>query len=190
LEQYDKYFEYLKTRSRLALLYRRVWLYPRLNAQLRGRTLDIGCGIGDMLKSRPGSVGVDVNPSLVEYCRSRGLDARLMELDRLPFDADVFQSIILDNVLEHIAEPEKLLSESRRVLCPAGRMVVGVPGSYGYTLDSDHKHFYSESQLHARMAKAGFRAIRTLYSPLRSRHLDSTLAWYCLYGVYEKRDAH
>jgi SAM-dependent methyltransferase len=189
LDQQDVYFEYLKTRGTLALLYRRGWLYPRLNAQLSGKVLDIGCGIGDMLKARRGAVGVDVNPRLVDYCRRQGLDAHLMSADRLPFESATFEGVVLDNVLEHISDPRPLLTESRRVLAKGGRMVIGVPGSFGFTLDADHKQFYSESQLHQRMCDVGFAVVRTLYSPFKSRTLDSKLAWYAVYGVYEKRDA-
>lgn len=189
MEQYESYFEYLRTRGLLALLYRRTWLYPRLNWQLRGKVLDIGCGIGDMLKARGNCVGADVNPRLVEYCRRQGLDAHLIADDRLPFETGTFDGVILDNVLEHIPDPRPLLAEAQRVLCPRGRMVVGVPGSYGYTLDPDHKHFYSEAQLHARMASAGFTKVHTFYSPFRSEWLDSRLAWYAIYGVYESTGA-
>jgi len=189
LQQYDAYFRYLKTRSRLALMYRRAWLYPRLSAQVRGRVLDVGCGIGDMLKARRGTVGVDINPHLVEYCRNQGLDAHLMEPNQLPFESGSFDGAILDNVLEHIADPGPLLAEIHRVLRAEARFIVGVPGAFAYTLDPDHKHFYSESQLHARMNSAGFALIRTLYSPFRSSSLDSSLRWYAIYGVYEKRFA-
>jgi SAM-dependent methyltransferase len=187
LEQYDTYFQYLKTRSRLALAYRFFWLYPRLSAQFRGSVLDIGCGIGDMLKSRRGTVGVDVNPQLVEYCRTRGLEAHVMKPDELPFETGRFDGVILDNVLEHIVDPEPLLAEVRRVLRPMARVVVGVPGTYGYGLDPDHKHFYSEAELHARMNRAGFDTVRTLYAPFRSKFFDAKLASYSIYGVYRKR---
>src|SRR5437899_2599813 len=99
----DHYFEYLQTRSALALSYRRWWLYPRLARRLEGLTLDIGCGIGDMLAFRPNTVGVDVNIRLVEHCRSLGFDACLMQPDVLPFEDGHFDSVLLDNVLEHIA---------------------------------------------------------------------------------------
>jgi SAM-dependent methyltransferase len=188
LAQYDTYFQFLKTRSRLALLYRRLWLYPRLSARLRGSVLDIGCGIGDMLESRHGTIGVDVNPRLVEYCRARGLEAYLMKPDELPFEGGRFDGVILDNVLEHILDPEPLLTEVRRVLRPKARVVVGVPGSYGYTLDPDHKHYYSEADLRARMNSAGFSPVLTLYAPFRSNFFDARLASYAIYGIYSKRE--
>ena len=106
----DQYFDYLMQRSRLGSLYRRHVLYPRLVRRLRGRMLDVGCGIGDMLAFRPDSVGVDINQRTVEYCRQRGLTAHRMDVDRLPFDDGTFDSVLLDNVLEHIAEPAALLA--------------------------------------------------------------------------------
>jgi len=140
-----------------------------------------------MLKSRRGMVGVDINPRLVEYCREQGLEAHLMKPDELPFENGRFDGVILDNVLEHIADPEPLLGEIHRVLRVSGRVIVGVPGAFGYTLDPDHKHFYSEVQLHARMNGARFTRLRTLYSPFRSSLLDSRLPWYSIYGVYGKQ---
>lgn len=186
MESYDTYFEYLKTRSRLALAYRRIWLYPRLARQMSGRVLDVGCGIGDMLRFLRDGVGVDINPRLVEYCRSQGLQAHQMSADHLPFTSGSFDAVTLDNVLEHIETPEPLLQEIGRVLRRGGRFVVGVPGSLGYALDSDHKRFYSETQLHARVQSAGFRHVKTLHSPFRWGLLDSRLSWYAIYGVYEK----
>jgi SAM-dependent methyltransferase len=186
VERYDEYFEYLKTRSRLALAYRRLWLYPRLARALKGRVLDVGCGIGDMLKFLRGSVGVDINPKLVDYCRSQGLEAHVMAADRLPFESESFDGVTLDNVLEHIAEPEPLLKEIDRVLRPGGRFVVGVPGTLGYSLDPDHKRFYSEAGLHERVRRAGFVHVKTLHSPFAWRFLDTRLAWYAIYGVYQK----
>jgi len=104
---YDEYFAYLSSRSRLGHLYRKHWLYPRLNKRLHGRALDVGCGIGDMLSFRPGMVGTDINRRTVEYCIERGFDAKLMLVDTLPFSDREFDSVLLDNVLEHIPDPAR-----------------------------------------------------------------------------------
>jgi SAM-dependent methyltransferase len=184
VEQHDAYFEYLKSRGRLALLYRRLWLYPRIARHLRGRALDVGCGIGDMLRFRANTVGADINPKLVDHCRSLGLTAYAMTPDRLPFESGSFDSVILDNVLEHIAAPQPLLAEIHRVLPAGGSFVVGVPGQLGYESDPDHKRYYSELQLHACMRTAGFANVAVLYSPFRCSALSSRLRFYALYGVY------
>ena len=186
--EYEQYFAYLKERSRLGLWYRSYWLYPVICRQLRGRVLDVGCGIGDMLRFRPGTVGVDINPATVAFCREQGLDARLMEPDCLPFADAEFDSVSLDNVLEHIQEPMPLLSEIRRVLRREGTLVVGVPGHRGFGADPDHKVFYDEPVLRDTLAKAGFTWTRTLRMPLPINALSKRLRSFCLYGVFTPSD--
>jgi SAM-dependent methyltransferase len=183
---YDEYFRRLMGRSWRGALYRRHWLYRRIAKRLRGRALDLGCGIGDMLRYRPETVGVDVNPNTVDFCRKEGLHAHRMELNQLPFDDKSFDSVLMDNVLEHIAEPALLLGEVRRVLRFSGRLVVGVPGYRGYSSDPDHKVFYDERGLQQRLASEGFQLREFFYTPLvRSRWLDQRLRQYCIYGVFE-----
>jgi len=183
----EQYFRYLKTRSQLALLYRRWWLYPRLARRLRGRTLDIGCGVGDLLAYRPNTVGVDVNSYAVRHCRALGLDAHQMQPDVLPFADGSFDSAVLDNVLEHIVFPNPLLAEVRRVVRADGTLIVGVPGIRGWKCDADHKVFYGEAELRARIESAGFRWIDTFFSPLsRSRWLDRGFRLYVIWCEFER----
>lgn len=180
------YFEYLRTRNLTGLLYRKYWLYPRLRRELQGRVLDVGCGIGDFLDSYPGAVGVDINARAVDWCRRKGLDARQMEVDHLPFDDASFQGVVLDNVLEHVKDPTELLKEIRRVLVPGGRLVVGVPGPRGYAADPDHKVFYDEPGLDTVLATAHFGKRGSFHMPFECEPLGRRLAQYCIYGVFEK----
>ncbi|PHM21773.1 MAG: hypothetical protein CK604_05270 [Curvibacter sp. PD_MW3] len=183
--QYDEYAAYLQRRSKLGKWYRKHWLYPRLSTCLKGGLLDIGCGIGDMLAYRPGSVGVDVNPHNVTYCRERGLDAKVMDPDQLPFAEASFDSVLLDNVLEHIEQPSNLLAEIARVLRPGGHLLIGVPGHRGQASDPDHKQFYDEAALLRLASQSGFRIIQFLYSPLwRSNCLSQRLRQYCIYSLW------
>ncbi len=183
---FAQYHAYLKGRSLTGYLYRRFFLYPQLTRHLHGKVLDIGCGIGDMLKFRRGTTGVDINPLNVEECRKSGLEAHVMEVDVLPFEGGVFNGAVLDNVLEHIANPGPLLSEVWRVLSNNGVLICGVPGEKGYASDPDHKVFYDEEALISLLHDAGFEKKHIFFMPWRSKLLNETMRQYCLYGVFGK----
>jgi SAM-dependent methyltransferase len=188
--QHDEYFAYLMRRSAAGDLYRRYLLYPRLARRLTGFTLDLGCGIGDFVQFRAQTIGVDINPLAVAHCQNRGLDVRSMLPDQLPLGDAGLDSVLLDNVLEHIAEPQPLLAEIRRTLKPGGRLLVGVPGLRGWDFDLDHKVFYDEARLVETLGRAGFTAIETFYSPLwRSRWLSKALRQYCLFMLFVAQPA-
>lgn len=186
MSDYD-YFDSLIQRKRIGLWYRNIWLYPRMSRHLSGRMLDVGCGIGDMLRYRPQTVGVDVNPRAIAYCRGRGLTAQQMKPDQLPFPDAVFDSVVLDNVLEHLERPEPLLAEIRRVVRPGGIFLVGVPGERGFACDPDHKHHYPETTLVRCMQTAGFEPEKLFHQPFRSRLLDRHFRYYAIYGVFRRR---
>lgn len=183
----EQYSAYLAKRSWIGSVYRSVLLYPRLCRYLKGRALDIGCGIGDMLKFRPGTIGVDVNPFNVDICTQRGLTTQVMDIDVLPFPDGSFDSALLDNVLEHIESPERLLAETFRVLVPNGRLIVGVPGVKGQQSDPDHKVFYGESALMALAKGNGFTVDKFFHMPLcKSKWLSANVRQYCIYSVWVK----
>ena len=187
MANHNQYFKYLMHRSSLGKFYRKYWLYPRLCRRLKGRTLDIGCGIGDMLAFRPHTVGVDINRHAVDFCSERGFEAHLMELDVLPFRDSSFESALLDNVLEHIPEPDSLLEEVYRILLPGGRLLVGVPGILGWKSDLDHKVFYDELKISECVEKHGFLHINTFHTPIcRSSWLSNRLRQYCIYSVFQR----
>ena len=180
-----EYFKYLKTRSTIGLLYRKFWLYPRLNIYLEGKTLDIGCGIGDLLSYRKNTFGADINKNMVDWCKSQGYEAELIKNSILPFEDASYDSVIMDNVLEHIKDPEIILNEVRRVLIADGVFVVGVPGSYGFSIDPDHKVFYSSDKLVQIITAFGFKKKRLFNMPFSLKFLDKSLRQYCVYGVFK-----
>jgi SAM-dependent methyltransferase len=178
----QQYFEYLQSRSFIAEVYRSNYLYPKLNRYLKGRLLDVGCGIGDMLAFRPNSIGVDINALNVEFCKQRGYEAYEMAIDKLPFEDASFDSILLDNVLEHITAPVPLLKEIKRVMRKGAVLLIGVPGVKGQSSDPDHKVFYDEISLKSLASKLGFNVNVMLYSPLwKSDYLSKTVRQYCIY---------
>ena len=102
---------------------------------------------GQFVKHCRGSKGVDINSDCVEFCQKHGLDVVKMENDRLPFEDTSFDTIVLDNVLEHIMDPLPLLHECSRVLTRHGRLIILVPGQKGFKRDADHKKFYDHNSL-------------------------------------------
>lgn len=166
-----------------AWLYRRYFLYPLLRRHIQGRVVDVGCGIGDFLAYYRNAVGLDVDADNIEFCRSRGLEAYPITAAVYPFAENTFDSAILDNVLEHLVDPDLTVTEISRVLRPDGTLVVGVPGIVGYAADPDHKVFYSESALIQYLEAREFRVLRTIHTPVRSAYLHGKISPYCVYAV-------
>ena len=186
MNDFDGYFSYLSKRSSLGRLYRKYFLYPKLSKRLRGGTLDIGCGIGDFLSFKTHTIGVDINPYTVEYCKTQGLNAHVMQPDQIPFPENTFDSVLLDNVLEHLHSPAKLLFEIKRVLRSDGIVLVGVPGEKGWQSDPDHKVYYDENSLTICLEEAGFNLQRIFYMPIgKSSLLSRIMRQYCIYAVFQ-----
>jgi SAM-dependent methyltransferase len=130
---------------------------------------------------------LDINPKLVEYCRALGLDARVMDVDELPLEAASADSALLDNVLEHIAEPQPLLGEIHRVLRLGGVFVVGVPGVKGWHSDPDHKVFYDKRMLVQTVQAMGFDFSHHFFLPwFESDWLSRRVRQYFVYAVFRK----
>jgi SAM-dependent methyltransferase len=97
------------------------------------RVLDLGCGPGGITRGLADAVspsgevvGVDADEVYLELARAAVPAARFERADAadLPFDDDSFDVAFLSAVLQHVASPEAVLAEVRRVVRPGG--VVGV----------------------------------------------------------------
>lgn len=101
------------------------------------RVLDVGCGVGGALGSlmRAGArcTGVDIDTDRLGLCRQRlelhGRDAVTMQGDayRLPFDDASFDIVVCTDVLEHVPDRRRLISEYARVLRPGGVLYLAFP---------------------------------------------------------------
>ena len=88
----------------------------------------------------------------------------------LPFEDDAFDLVWASEVIEHVADTARWLSEVRRVLAPRGRLLVTTP-SHGRLLLAiggieryseplgDHLHLYSKRSLRSLLDDFGFAAI-------------------------------
>ena len=92
------------------------------------RVLEVGCGWGDLagwVARETGAevVAVDLSPCMVELAREAGVDARLADVQDLPFGNEMFDVAIAAWMLYHVPDLERALSELARVLRPGGRLV-------------------------------------------------------------------
>ncbi len=178
----DLYFEYLNSISLKAKIYRKWVLYPRLSAELIGKCLDVGCGLGAFITYRSNTIGVDINPMCVEFCRSQEQEVCEFNGSDLPFEESSFDSLILDNVLEHISQPSALLNDFARGLKPRGKLLIGVPGRKGYASDPDHKIYYTRESLQLLLNEYGFDELNSFEMPFSG--LSDKLKSHCVYSTF------
>lgn len=92
------------------------------------RVLEVGCGQGwasEWIKQEVGAevVAVDQSERMVELTRRRGVDARVGDVQDLPFEDASFEAALAAWMLYHVPELDRGLSELARVLRPGGRLV-------------------------------------------------------------------
>lgn len=186
-QKHLKYSNYLKKRNFKGLIYRNFFLYPKIAKHLSGKCLDIGCGIGDFLKFRgKETYGIDINENTIEYCKSQNLNVKIFD-EIIPYPYETFDSILLDNVLEHIDKPNILFKEILRVLNKKGKLLIGVPGVKGFKFDPDHKIYYDENKLDKVIDYNFYKKLKIFYTPFKSNFLNKNLKQYCMYGLFEKK---
>lgn len=119
------------------------------------RLLEVGCGVGaqtDILLRRHPELhitGVDASETNLQRATKhlQGLpwakkrwDLHAGDAANLSFEADTFDSAFLCWILEHVAEPLRVLSEVRRVLRPGSPIVVSEVQNATFFLDPYSPH--------------------------------------------------
>jgi len=191
-ERYNQYFLHLLQISRLGRLYKKYFSSPILYWAARKfgtGLIEIGSGVGSgILGAYPKQVlGLDINPYAVDYCQQRGMQTRQIKVDgTYPVVSESFDCCILDNVLEHIEQPEQTLNECYRVTRSQGGMIIVVPGQSGYASDPDHKKYYDRTALENLDQRWTCTRIFSIPAGFVSEFLSRRLRSYCLVAVYKK----
>lgn len=97
--------------------------------------LDVGCGDGFFLvrvrDELPRGVvcsGLDADVQSVAKAQAQGIDCRVGLADQtLPFEGSSFDLVFAGEIIEHVADTDRMLEEIRRVLRPGGHLLLTTP---------------------------------------------------------------
>jgi SAM-dependent methyltransferase len=100
--------------------------YVRLEGS---RVLDIGCGIGTYVRKlgelAERAYGIDIDTERVRQGTTGSLAVAVSE--RLPFEDEAFDMVLLNEVIEHVQDDRQTLQEACRVLRTGGHVVIYAP---------------------------------------------------------------
>lgn len=159
------------------------WIGEMLEPHLGTHVVEVGAGHGTITEQmrKPGRtvVASDLAPRCIEVLQQRFGDAEdvtvmqggLEELTTAP------DSVVLVNVLEHVAEDVALLSKIRTTLRPGGKVLLYVPALPVLYSDFDrrigHVRRYRRSTLGTAMSRAGLEV-----ESMRYVNAPGLLAWW------------
>jgi SAM-dependent methyltransferase len=103
-------------------------VFAAITAGRPSRYLEVGCGEGELaarVKDELGCemVAIDQSERMVELTRARGVDARVGDVQDLPFGDGDFDCAVAAWMLYHVPDVERALDELARVLEPRGRLI-------------------------------------------------------------------
>ena len=185
-----------RSRHPLRRLVKGLYLWNILR-DVRGPTIDFGCGAGQLLAKLPtGSVGLEVNPHLLEALTAAGFTVRRaraepVDFDLREFEAGRFRTLVIAHVLEHLPDPalalQALFAASRRL--GIERVIVVVPGAKGFSSDRTHKTFVDRAYVDAQLrhCDAGFVPSKITYFPGRWEWIGRYFAFHELKVVFDRQ---
>ena|SRR3990167_6131652 len=108
-----------------------------IDKKIRYRVLDIGCGAGQIsffLASQQHEVtGIDISKKAIESCLKSKKKFRINNITFKSGDITSikmkrkFDLVIMSELIEHIENDEKLLTEVRKILSPRGKILITTP---------------------------------------------------------------
>jgi SAM-dependent methyltransferase len=162
-------YESLETLSQTPNYYR--WLCSRVQPYIRGKTLELGAGIGNFgrwaRELAPEYHATDVDPLLVERLKEEFPKAFRWDLfEPFPGD-DLYDTVIILNVIEHLKDDAGAMEALYNRLKPGGHLIVMVPAMhilYG-SLDRAFGHYrrYHKSEMLRLMEHVNLDVVRNIY---------------------------
>lgn len=154
------------------------WMYNNFKDYIGKRVLDIGSGTGNMISFYINScekvVATEIFPAELEYISKRfestNIECRLFDIaksDISPLKEYLFDTITCINVLEHIEDDIKAVSNMKDIIQTGGKIIILVPAmskAYG-TMDKACGHYrrYDKGDLQKTANQLGLKIVSNKY---------------------------
>ena len=130
------------------------------------KVLEIGCGYGILLNKFPVREKIGIELSDVGANKSSGRRLSVIKADAekgIPFNDSLFDVIVMNEVIEHLKNPERVLKECFRVLKVTGKIIITTPVYHFLTSRGEERRsHFSEmgvDELKVLMKHAGFKVV-------------------------------
>lgn len=138
-----------------------------------GEGVEIGVGTGRFSIPFGIKVGVEPARAMAEIARKRGITVYEAKAEHLPFQDNSFDFALMVTTLCFLEDPFQALKEMKRILKPAGKIVIGMldeespPGKLCEEKRKKSKfyrdaRFYSVNQVLDWLKKLGFKNLQTV----------------------------
>lgn len=161
---------------------------------VKGKTIDFGCGAGEVLKFLPtGSLGLDPNQSSIKHCLSKKLNAKFYNLSKDKYNFSTlknhrFQTFLMNHVLEHLIGPQKILAKIFKSAKKLGieRIIIVIPCKRGFKADETHVAYIDSNFFKTIESYSGYAIIYKKYYPINNEIIGKIFRYQELIIVYER----
>jgi SAM-dependent methyltransferase len=183
-QRYERHHAKLRSHGEFVFVPERLAFFKRHVGGPGKDVLDLGCRTGSVTRHYAEGnhvVGVDIDQSALKRIPPElGVSTVWADVeDPLPFEDSTYDTVVCGELLEHLRDPERLMTDVRRVLRPGGTFVGSVPNAYRLKsrllfllgrppeTDPTHLRLYSPAMLGA------------LLAPFEEAHLEFIGGRYC-----------
>ena len=179
--RYAAFLGPLTTRLRAIVQGGRVRMLRRL-LPVGATVMEVGCGEGQLLQAIKADgdrswrvVGVDISEEACDALRRAGLEMQCAQFEQLDWPDGTVDLVIMNQVIEHLADPRACVARAAALLRPGGRLLIETPSVGSWDRDwvapdrwggwhcPRHWSLYTRDSLTSLLAQQGLRVERTAY---------------------------
>mgnify|MGYP001585638460 FL=1 len=153
------------------------YLLARKQIELIGSNnyvLDVGCNEGSLMSlyaHKNKAVGLELSKESAVKAKKKGFDVKVGSVYKIPFKENIFDVVHMSEIIEHVLDTDKAISEVYRVLKKNGKLIITTPNCasfrdrilvltghlQGYMQHTEHVRFFNKEKLTRHLRKNKFK---------------------------------